>query len=213
MQKYFITGIDTDIGKTYVSLGVCKSLKEKNINVGYFKPLQSGAYIEQGILKAPDIEEIKKHLSIKTGYSYLLKGEVSPYLASKLSKVEIDMEKIKNDIDEFSSSLDITIVEGAGGLYCPLTKDKTFADLILKLDIPAIIVATPNLGRLNHVLMTLDCAKNRGIKVKGIIINKIPKQPNLSEGHFIEELKDFSDVPILAEISNNDFNSFKNINL
>ncbi len=62
--------------------------------------------------------------------------------------------------------------------------------------------------------MTLDCIKSKGIDIKGIIINKMPKNPNLSESHFIEELKDFSDVPILAVISDDkNFDEFKNINL
>ena len=98
MKKYLITGTDTDIGKTFVSLNLCKSLKKSGLNVGYFKPLQSGAYIKNNILMAPDIEEIKKQLLIPCGCSYLLKGEVSPYLASKLSNTDIDIEKIKNDI-------------------------------------------------------------------------------------------------------------------
>ena len=213
MKKYFITGIDTDIGKTFVSLSLCKSLYKKGIKVGYFKPLQSGAYMESGILKAPDIEELKKYLNIPMSYSYLLKGEVSPYLSSKLSNIEIDTAKIKKDIDIFSASLDITIIEGAGGLYCPLAKNKTFADLIKELNIPAIIVATPNLGRLNHILMTIECAKLKGIDVKGIVINKIPDKPNESESHFLEELGDFCDVPVLATIPYNDTGALDNLNL
>lgn len=212
MKKYFVTGVDTDIGKTFISLLICKNLKEKNINVGYFKPLQSGAYLENGILKAPDVEEIKKQLSIPADYSYLLKGEVSPYLASKLSNIQIDIEKIKNDINKFLSNLDTTIIEGAGGLYCPLSKNKTFADLIKYLEIPTIIVATPNLGRLNHILMTIECAKIKGIKIEGLIINKMPKNPNLSEENFIEELKDFTNIPILAIIPD-DKNAEIDINL
>jgi len=216
MKKYFITGIDTDIGKTFVSVGLCKSLKDKKCNIGYYKPLQSGAYKENGVLKAPDIEELKKYLSIPFGYSYLLEGEVSPYLASKLAKIKIDINKIKDDIELFSKEFDITIVEGAGGLYCPISKNKTFADLISILNIPVILVATPALGRLNHILMTLDCIKAKNIDIKGIIINKMPKNPNLSEIHFIEELKDFTDVEILAVIPDDKNalqNAFKNINL
>ncbi len=201
MKKYFITGIDTDIGKTFISLKICKNLKKKNINTGYFKPLQSGAYEKDGILKAPDVEEIKKQLSIPAEYSYLLKGEVSPYLASKINNIEINIEKIKKDIDNFSKNIDTIIIEGAGGLYCPMSDNKTFADLIKYLDVPSIIVATPKLGRLNHILMTLECAKLKGIEIKGIIINKMPNNPNLSEKHFIEELKDFTNVPILAVVS------------
>jgi dethiobiotin synthetase len=200
MKKIFITGVDTDIGKTFVSIGLCKNLFEKGCKVGYFKPLQSGAYLENGILKAPDIEELKKVVSIPNGYSYLLKGEVSPYLASKLSDVKINFEKIKKDIEDFSSSLDITVIEGAGGLYCPCCDNKTFADLIKELNIPVIIVSTPSLGRLNHILMTVECAKEKNIEIKGIIINKMPKTPNISEKHFIQELKDFCDIPILSII-------------
>ncbi|MBR2068902.1 MAG: dethiobiotin synthase [Candidatus Gastranaerophilales bacterium] len=203
MKKYFITGIDTDIGKTFVSIGLCQSFKEKNINVGYFKPLQSGAYLENGILKAPDIEELKKYLSIPHGFSYLLKGEVSPYLASKINSIKIDTEKIKKDIEEFSSPLDVAIIEGAGGLYCPFCENKTFADFISEINIPAIIVATPDLGRLNHILMTLECAKFKKINVKGLIINKMPKNPTVSEKYFLEELKDFTDAEILCTIPKN----------
>lgn len=218
MKQYFITGVDTDIGKTFVSLGLCKSLKEKNINVGYFKPLQSGAYIEENIAKAPDIEELKKYITIPFGYSYLLKGEVSPYLASKLNNIHIDTEKIKQDIVNFSSSLDVAIIEGAGGLLCPFCDNMTFADFISELNIETIIVTTPSLGRLNHTLMTIECAKMRNIKIKGIIINKYPKYPNISELHFLKELKDYTDIDILGlipEISNKNeiTKAFENINL
>ena len=211
MNKYFITGTDTDIGKTFISYLICKNLIKKNLKAGYFKPLQSGAYLENDEFKAPDVEEIKK-LSIPTGFSYLLKGEVSPYLASKINNVEINFEKIKKDIDNFSLNLDTVIVEGAGGLYCPACKNKTFSDLVKELNIPLIIVTTADLGRLNHTLMTIECAKLKGIEIKGLIINKIPKTPNLSQKHFIEELKDFTDIPVLAEIRN-DKNTEISINL
>ena len=219
-KKIFITGVDTDIGKTFVSMGLCVALNAKSAKVGYFKPFQSGAYIEDGIKKAPDIEYIKKFVDIPMGYSYLLDGEVSPYLALKTAKLDADIDKIKSDIDSFSSNLDYTIIEGAGGLYCPACKDKLFADIIEELNVPIIIVTTPHLGRLNHTLMTIDCAFKKGIKIKGIIINKYPKNPLQSELNFIEELKDFSDVDILAkipEIQNPDkaqiIELFKDINL
>ena len=200
MKKIFITGVDTDIGKTFVSLGLCLNLSNKKQKVGYFKPFQSGAYLSKGMKKAPDVETILKYCDIKSGYSYLLEGEVSPYLALKTSGLAADINKIKNDIDNFSKSLDTVIVEGAGGLYCPAMKDKLFSNIISELKIPAVIVTTPSLGRLNHTLMTLKCAKEAGIEVLGVIINKFPKNPTQSEINFIEELKDFSDVKILAKI-------------
>ena len=212
MKKYFITGTDTDIGKTFVSCVLCKCIAQKGYKVGYYKPLQSGAYLENGILKAPDIEFIKKYISIPCGYSYLLEGEVSPYLAAKLAKKEININKIQNDIDNFCKNLDIAIIEGAGGLYCPAANNMTYADIIKQLNIPLIIVTTADLGRLNHVLMTVECARFKGIDIKGIIINKIQSKPSLSQKHFIEELKNFCDVNILCTIEDG-FNLAKNCSL
>lgn len=206
MSSYFITGVDTDIGKTFISIGLLLNEENKGKKVGYFKPFQSGAYIEEGgegekgILKAPDVEELKKYSNIDSKYSYLFKGEVSPHLASVIDKVDVDIKKVKKDFIDFSKNYDLTIVEGAGGLYCPAYHSKLFKDVIKELDLEIIIVTTVDLGRLNHTLMTIDCAKRNNIKIKGIIINKMPKNPYLSEKYFIEELKMFTDVEILGII-------------
>lgn len=202
-KNIFITGVDTDIGKTFVSLGLCLSLKSKGYKVGYFKPFQSGAYEKENELIAPDLNELKKYdKDIETKYSYLFKGEVSPHLASLITNIEVDIEKVKQDLKEFSDRFDYTIVEGAGGLYCPAVKNNLFSDIIKKLDTEIIIVTTPALGRLNHTLMTIECAKLNNIKIKGLIINKVPKNPTLSEENFTKELKLFSDIKILGEIPN-----------
>ena len=196
-NSIFITGTDTDIGKTFISTGLCLALENKVLNVGYFKPFQSGAKDEI----APDIKELKKYNnSIKTCYSYLFKGEVSPHLASILSDIEADINKVKNDLEEFKKINDFVVIEGAGGLYCPAAKGKLFADIIYELNQEIIIVTTPSLGRINHTLMTIDCARHSGIKIKGLIINSMPEKPTLSQENFIKELKMFSDVKILGII-------------
>ena len=200
MKNIFITGVDTDIGKTFVSVGICLLKESENKKVGYFKPFQSGAYEKEGKLIAPDPYELEKYSSIPSKYSYLFKGEVSPHLASILDNVEVDMNKVKYDLENFSKDKDFVVIEGAGGLYCPAVKGKLFSDIIKELNLETIIVTTPHLGRLNHTLMTLECAKINNIKIKGIIINKIPKNMTLSEKNFIKELKLFSDVEILGAI-------------
>lgn len=201
MKSIFITGIDTDIGKTFVSVGLCLAQNDKGYKVGYFKPFQSGAYKKDNLLVAPDLAELKKYIEIPAKYSYLFKGEVSPHLASILDNVEVDINKVKKDFIDFSSKNDVTIIEGAGGLYCPAYKGKLFADVIKELNQEIIIVATPSLGRLNHLLMTIECAKIKGIKIKGIILNKVSKSPTLSEANFLRELKLYSDVEVLASIN------------
>ena len=220
MKNIFITGIDTDVGKTLVSIGICLKKEAENFSVGYYKPLQSGAYEKYGNMIAPDIEEIKKYSNVKSKFSYLFKGEVSPNLASYIDNVSIDISKIKTDFINFSSDFDFTLSEGAGGLYCPAFKNTLFSDIIKILNQEIIIVTTPKLGSLNHTLMTIECARLNNIKIKGLIVNKIPKNQTLSEKKFIEELKMFTDVKILGQIPCIDnlskdtiLNAFKNVNL
>ena len=109
-------------------------------------------------------------------------------MASVIEDIEVDINKIKNDLDNFKKENDFVVIEGAGGLYCPAYKGKIFADIIAELNQEIIIVTTPDLGRINHTLMTIDCAKQRGIKIRGLVINKIPKNPTLSQKNFITEL-------------------------
>lgn len=220
MNTIFITGIDTDIGKTFVSIGLCLKFENENKRVGYFKPFQSGAYERDGQLIAPDPDELKKYSNIDSKYSYLFKGEVSPHLASIIDNIEVDIKKVAADLKDFSSNKDFVVIEGAGGLYCPAYKGRLFADVIKDLNQEIIVVATPKLGRLNHLLMTLECAKIKGLKVRGIIINQMPKNKTLSEENFIKELKLFTDVEILGiipELKNpakeDIIQAFKDINL
>ena len=200
MKSVFITGVDTDIGKTFVSIGLCLSANKKGLKVGYFKPFQSGAYEKNDKLIAPDLDELQKFCKVPSKYSYLFKGEVSPHLASILDNIEPDIEKVKKDFIDFSKDKDLVIVEGAGGLYCPAVKGMLFSDIIKELNQEIIIVSTPSLGRINHTLMTIECAKLNNIKIKGLIINKMPKDKTLSEQNFIKELKMYTDIEILGII-------------
>lgn len=225
MKNIFITGTDTDIGKTFVSIGLCLKAQNENKKVGYFKPFQSGAKVDKnGEIIAPDIYELKKYSTIPSMYSYLFKGEVSPHLASILDDIETDTNKVINDYLNFSKQFDLTIIEGAGGFYCPAVKGKLFKDIIKILNqahtMETVVVTTPALGKLNHLLMTLELAKINDIKIKGVIINSMPNNPTLSEKNFIKELKCFDDVEILGIIpkldnpnKNSIIEAFKDINL
>ncbi len=202
-MEYFITGIDTDIGKTFITKGLALYFERNGKKVGVYKPLQSGAIKKDNQFFAPDIEEIKKiSKNINTKCSYLLEGEVSPALAARLSKIKIDISKIQNDFNSFKKENEITLVEGAGGILAPISDEYLCADLIKKLNIPIIIVTVPFLGKLNHTLLTINFAKTQGLEIKGIIINKIPKNTeDLATINFIDELKRYTDVEIIAMIN------------
>ncbi len=202
-MEYFITGIDTDIGKTYITKGLAYAFENLNMKTGVFKPLQSGAIKRGNELLAPDLEAVKEiSKNINTKCSYLLEGEVSPALAARLAGVKIDINKIKSDFKAFSALNDIVLVEGAGGILAPAADDMLCADLIKTLNIPIIIVTVPFLGRLNHTLLTIHYAKTNEIKIKGIIINKVPNNTtDTASLNFIEELKMYTDIPILGNVS------------
>ena len=218
-MEYFITGIDTDRGKTFVTKGLALTLEQLGNTVGVFKPLQSSAIETGNELLAPDLEAIKElSNTINTKCSYIFKGDVSPALASRLAGIKIDINKIKTDFNTFKKENNITLVEGAGGILAPATDTMLCADLIKELNIPIIIVSVPFLGRLNHTLLTIHYAKTNNIPIKGIIINKVPTQTNnLATQNFIDELKRYTDVEILGtikEINNKDiFEEFKKIKL
>lgn len=201
-MEYFITGIDTDIGKTFITKGLALMFEKKGKKVGVFKPLQSGAIKSDNGFLAPDLEAIKAvSKNINTKCSYLLEGEVSPALAARMSGISVDIEKIKDDFQKFLKENEITLVEGAGGILAPATDTMLCADLINELKIPIIIVTVPFLGRLNHTLLTIHYAKTNNIPIKGIIINKVPEKTNdLATKNFIDELKRYTDVKILGQI-------------
>lgn len=215
---YFITGVDTDIGKTYVTKGLALSFDKRGKKVGVFKPLQSSAIKTENGYVAPDLKAVQDlSKNIRTKCSYIFEGDVSPALAARLANQKIEIEKIRKDIIAFSNDNDITFVEGAGGIMAPATDEYLCADIIKALNIPIIIVTVPFLGRLNHTLLTISYAQNLGLKIKGIIINKVPFETNdLATKHFIDELSRYTNVPVLGQIHNTEeFNldEFDKINL
>lgn len=217
-MQYFITGVDTDIGKTYVTKGLALTLSKQGKKVGVFKPLQSSAIKTSSGYLAPDLEAIKELSSdISTKCSYIFEGDVSPALAARLANVKIDINKIKYDFQIFSKENDIVLVEGAGGILAPATDNYLCADLIKELNVPIIIVTVPFLGRLNHTLLTINYAKSVGIDIKGIIINKVPLASNdLATNNFIDELKRYTNIEILGTIhssKNIDIEEFNKIGL
>lgn len=177
-KSLFITGTDTDVGKSVMTLALALALEKAGYRVGVFKPLQSGAYYEEGKLTAPDLALMQKFSkTICCGCSYLLQGECSPALAMKLAGTSFSLEKIQNDFAELQKKCDVVLVEGAGGLLCPVHFEKqlTMADIIKYLAIPCVIVARSKLGTVNHCLMTDSMAKQYGLQVKGLILNRFPE--------------------------------------
>lgn len=199
-KNIFITATGTDIGKTYISALIVKSLREDGYNCGYFKPVMSGVKEKNGILIESDCNFVVNTADIPTTpndcVSYWWKEAVSPHLAAKNSNVRIS--KILEDFNNITKKYDYVLVEGAGGITCPIKLDENnkylMKDLIKDLNTPILIVADAGLGTINHTLLTVDYAQNNGIKVVGIILNNFDNnnfmhQDNLKQIEYLTKIK------------------------
>lgn len=202
----FITGTDTGIGKTLVTACLTAFLREKGIHAIPYKPVQSGALkTEEGLL-AEDVAVYRRVLGLKEDQNYLcsyaLKAPVSPHLAAKKENVHINLFKIQSHFHRLLESHDFVVVEGAGGIGVPLSQDAKrivmTADLIRLLQIPLLIVTRPGLGTINHTLMTVSYAREKGIHVAGILVNQWPDSPTEMEKDNIDMLEKVCGVPIVG---------------
>jgi len=203
---FFITGTDTGIGKTVVTAGIAGILLQRGYKVGVMKPVQAGAMRLKGKWVSGDLEfvgaAIAKDTADADSFScpYLLKKPVAPNLAAKLDKASIKISLIKREYARLASRNDFVALEGAGGLMVPLNERKFMADLVLALEIPLLIVARPNLGTINHTLLTIQAARQREIPVLGLIFNNSRKKTGQGEKESMAFIKRQSGVPVLGTL-------------
>jgi dethiobiotin synthetase len=182
-RSYFITATDTGAGKTFAATSIARALKLKGVDVGVMKPVESGCREIDGSLVPEDAVALKaasaSEDTIEEICPYRLSQPLSPHLAARLSGIRIDFEVIKSGYQKLSARHALMLVEGAGGLLTPLTDELTVADLVVALRLPVIIAATSKLGVINHALLTVEAARNRGIEVRAIVLNG---NPDASDG-------------------------------
>ena len=171
----FVTGTDTDVGKSYVSKGILAELIKNGDTAGYLKPFQSG--VIEGVLS--DADNVKSASDkIKTICSYTTNTPSTPLISGEIDNVEFDLKKVTADFEALKKEYDNVVVEGSGGIYVPVKKGVLMTDVIKQLKLPVLIVARPDLGTINHTLMTIDCLINNDIKVLGVVISNYPEKTN-----------------------------------
>lgn len=176
----FVTGTDTDCGKTIISGGIARALLHKGFNVGVMKPVATwGDPRREPGGRKRWISEDAMHLrqSAATSDSFDLinpicyKAAMAPWPAARLEKKAINLNPIFNAYRELCRRHDFMVVEGVGGLMVPIKRDFFVLDLISRMHLAAIVVAHPDLGTINHTLLTVNALKKAGIPLAGVIIN------------------------------------------
>jgi len=187
MKSLFVTGNDTNIGKTCVTASIVKKLRDMDIDVGIMKPFASG-YKKNSNSLSQDVEILMKysdsHDPIDLVNPYFFEIPTSPYAAAKTLAQKISLQKITDAYDKLLSSHDLVIVEGIGGLMTPITQNYFVSNLISELDIDTIIVIGSKLGTVNHTMLTYEHCKQMHLKLKGFVINQT--EPN---GYELSNLK------------------------
>jgi len=201
-RKYrglFITGTDTGVGKTIVAASLVASLRHSGFDIGVMKPIETGFS-----LRSSDAVFLKKIAAVKDSLDsicpYRLKHPLSPFTAAKMENVSIGFERIARAYGELLQNHQALLVEGAGGLLVPITREKMMADLALYLKLPVLIVSRTGLGTINHTLLSVEAARKRGVEVAGVIFNHLGPRRGLAEKTNPSVIRHFLDVPILGEI-------------
>lgn len=205
-MELFITGTDTDVGKTFITAGLAASFASAGAKVGVYKPAQTGATRPN---YSEDLEYVKKHVpNIITKASYILPTPASPMVSAdvELVKVSIDKNIIKKDFEGMKNMCDITLVEGSGGLMVPFAEDFLAGDIPKMLNIPIVIVTRATLGTINHTLLSVEYAKKKGLKISAIVINNYPEGTKdiaiKTAPMIIQKLSGVDYVPIVAKNKN-----------
>ena len=210
-RNIFITATGTDIGKTYVSALIVKKMREAGLNCGYFKPVLSGVIERNGKLIESDcnyvVNTAKIPITADDCVVYWWKEAVSPHLASKRAGgVNISFDKIKQHFEKLQSQFDYVLVEGAGGITCPLRLENNekylLKDLIKELDLNIIIVADGGLGTINSVLLTVEYAKQNNIEVEGIILNNYNPNSFMHQDN-LKQVEYLTGVKVIATVEKN----------
>jgi dethiobiotin synthetase len=202
----FITGTDTDVGKTFVTCALAGALKRGGRDVGVMKPVETGCVERGGGLVPADALALKEAAGASDTLDainpYRFAAPLAPNMAARNTGREIDLTIIKERFKDLSTKHDLVLVEGAGGLLAPVTDNETMADLAALLGLPLVIVAPSRLGCINHTLLTVRTAEQKGIPVLGIILNHpVPMDAaDLSTQYNLEEIKRLAKVPVLGEV-------------
>jgi len=222
LNSFFITGTDTDVGKTYITAGLAVSFRKMGIDVGIMKPFAAGNSQKKGF-KSEDVEILSRAAQVNDPEELVnpqfFPIPASPYTAWKNLKTKPKISTILSSFKKLSKLHDTILVEGMGGIMTPILKNYYITDLIKDMKIPALIVTRTKIGTVNHTIMTIKMCEKYKIPIKGIIIN------NFDEGYDVSILKRdlknltgvkvLGSIPFIDDMSNNSLNHIfqKNLNL
>ena len=204
---YFVTGTDTGVGKTCVSLGLMRTLQQQGHVVVGMKPVASGCRRASSGLVNEDACQLQACASFNLPYQYVnpyaFEDAVAPHLAAQGSGVHIDIAVISDACQQLTAEADRVVVEGIGGWLVPINEKQTMADVALALGLPVVMVVGIRLGCLNQALLTAAAIQRSGLPLAGWVANRIDPACEQPDGN-VMALRQRLPAPLLADLSYSD---------
>ena len=202
----FITGTDTDIGKTYVTALLVKTMRQNGYDTGYYKAAISGA----PTVAASDAGFVNEFARIHEPedmlLSYLYQHAVSPHLAARLEGHPLEKDVILAAWKRVTEAYPYVTMEGSGGIVCPIRHDEKavyyLSDIISWLHLPVLVIADAGLGTINHVVTTCEYITHRNIPIRGIILNNW--KGGVMEEDNVKMIEEITGVPVIAKVAKGD---------
>ncbi len=199
LRGLFVTGTDTGVGKTLIAGAIARSLRHRKRTVEVLKPVATGCRSVRGQLVSQDAE----FLAACAGSPRLLsevcpvryRTAVAPNVAAELERRPVDLEAIFAEYRRLATS-PLVIVEGVGGLLCPISDDFWVIHLAKMMGLPLVVVARAGLGTINHTLLTLHAARSAGLKAAGVVLNRYLLEPRAGKDPAPTETAERGDVDL-----------------
>ncbi len=201
-RHFFVTGTDTGVGKTTVTVRLMQQLVAQGLTVIGMKPVASGYEWLDGRWQNDDVRQLTAASNVSAPPElvnpYCFEPAIAPHIAADQVGVEIDLEVIRAAYTQLSAMADVVIVEGAGGLLVPLNKQQqTIADLIQMLNLSALIVVGMRLGCINHALLTAEVLRQRNIHCCGWVANSVDPQMSYPQENLQTLITGLQQPPLL----------------
>lgn len=216
MKSYFVSGTDTEVGKTYVAAGLARAIRKNGVNVGIMKPYAADSQ-PQSNYRSKDVEILASAAQINDPEDllnpYFFAIPASPFTAAKKLGISINNQIVLDGFKKLSRLHDVMLVEGMGGILTPIMPDYFIANLIKDMDLETLIVTRTKIGTMNHTLATIQACEKYNVKIGGLIINDFDSDAYVAQElkQDLEELTGITVIGILPRIDNFSIEKFSQI--
>lgn len=201
-KHLFVTGTDTEVGKTRITTGLMAVLQKQGNRTAGMKPIASGCEWRYEQWQNEDAQAMMAQSDVPLPYEmvnpYAFEPAIAPHIAAEQVNTTVSLAEIKKSYTQIKQQVDAVIVEGAGGWLVPINTTETMADLAAELELPVVLVVAIKLGCINHALLSVESIQQKGLNLVGWVANHLTAQSESDE--IISTLKRHIDAPCLGVV-------------